>query len=120
MATTIKRIRKDPSVMKRLQKQEKRVMVETESPYNFDGKIVDIIKGLENIIARHGPDATIDYSSSGYSQYCDSPEFGIFIRRLETDEEFEERKLKLAGEQAAQDQRDIDEFNRLKTKLGLK
>jgi hypothetical protein len=91
-------------------------------PYEFEGKLADVIEQLNHYVKEYGPDAVLDWDE--YFQYPydqgHSPRFLIRRERAETDEE---RILRLQDEKASQkkrDERERAEYERLAAKYGAK
>lgn len=89
------------------------VTVDTISGYGLDGPIDDVIERLERI-RKEWPGATLDY---GQAPYSDHYQFAVQIKRLETDDELNERLSVEAVHERRREERDREEFLRLKAKF---
>jgi hypothetical protein len=91
------------------------------SPYDFDTKVVDVIRQLNELVDEHGPDVYLDWEPDNWEQYDTSPtpRYVVKIDRPETDEEYNVRMEKTAQILKQQKEKDLAEFSRLQKKLGL-
>lgn len=96
------------------------VMVASISPYDFDGKVSDVIDRLKSYADEHGPDVRLDWDMYHYEPYdtSPSPRYRVLVTRLETDEEYAKRLAEEAAQQQARDARDRAEFERLQQRFG--
>ena len=94
--------------------------VDTFSGYEFEMTLAQLIEQAQRWITKYGPDARIDYSSQGFDRYDDSPGFQLLKNREETDAEYEKRINDERAHQAALDERERMEFERLNKKFGSK
>jgi hypothetical protein len=96
--------------------------VDEFSGYEFDGKILDIISKLADLVAKHGPEVTLDYDSNYYHPYesTPSPRFNVRIERLETIPEWEKRVTEYETHMANVAEAERKQYEALKAKFGDK
>jgi len=96
--------------------------VEKISPYDFEGKLSDMACRVDVLIKKYGMNAVVDWDSTHQEQYTGNPSPTYFINRdrEETDSELANRLRTEKENLARQEERDLDEFERLKKKLNRK
>jgi len=109
-------------------KLTKRVMTRklTDFKFDFDVAIVELIEQLKAIQKKY-PDKGVCLSVEYHNYNCGDPEYFFSYEETETDEELQsridyesekERQYKLEKEREQVRKKDVEEFERLKRKLG--
>lgn len=93
---------------------------EVISLYDFEGTLGHLENLVAHWVEEYGKDARLDYAREGYTQYSDSPQFQILVRREETDEEYEKRVIEERRWTANREEQDRQEYERLSKKFGVK
>ena len=107
-------------------KQPKRITVTDTlseiSPYEFEGKVLELIARLESLVEQHGVDASINWDPWHHHDYDPnpSPQFTLTVIREETDQEYEKRIHAEAVRKSIDEAREREEFERLQKKFGAK
>lgn len=68
-----------------------RVLEDKLGVYTFDGKLSTIKENINRLIEQFGENAELEYALHGYTNYCNDPEYGLFVTREETGKEYEDR-----------------------------
>lgn len=75
--------------MPKMEKKMVNGLVQSISGYELEGTVASAIALLTEVAEEHGSDAMLDYDMIGYD---DDYKLHVYIKRLETDWEFEQRK----------------------------
>ena len=99
-----------------MEKEERDFKLEYQLDWTYGveiSKLKSDIEALEKLGATH---VEIEH---GINYDCSYVEIGAICRRIETDEEFEQRKKEVEARQEQNKQRELKQLQELKTKYGL-
>lgn len=105
---------------KKIIKLQKTDIVETISPYDFAVSLTDLQSLINVWITKYGEHASIDFDRYGNDPYSDSSSFNIQVIREETDIEFELRMSEEISRKKINEERERQEFERLRSKFEKK
>ena len=98
-----------------MEKQERDFKINYQLNWEYG---IDISKLRDDLDAVEKLGATHIYIEHGISYDCSFVEIDAIARRMETDEEFEERVRRITQIQEQQKRRELQELERLKSKYG--
>lgn len=92
------------------------------STYEFDGSLETIKSKIDELIATYGKDALVEFDKDHHYPYDDNPTpiYEIYVRREETDDEYNVRLQDEIKSKQAIEARERNELQRLKSKFGEK
>ena len=101
----------------------KKIITESKdyvSPSDLDGKLSDLKRKIEDLIAEYGPDARLEYDAHFCHEYdtSPSPRFDVLVVREETDAEYKLRLIKEKTLRNITEDREREEYERLRAKFG--
>lgn len=96
--------------------------VDDLSMWEMEGTLQDVLARIEGLIAKHGPEARLDYNAHFYYPYesVPSPRYELTIKREETDAEAKQRLMQEAEHNRKREENEKAEFERLAKKYGEK
>jgi beta-phosphoglucomutase-like phosphatase (HAD superfamily) len=96
--------------------------VDDVSLWEFDGTLTNAMRVIQDLIAKHGPEARLYYNAHFYYPYesSPSPRYEITIKREENDAELNKRLVEEAEQTRQREKRELEEFKRLSEKFGAK
>jgi hypothetical protein len=106
-----------------MKKPERRmidVRPESLSGYDFESSLSSLKDLIQGLIEKYGPDARLDWDPDFYELYnpSPSPKFHVYVRRMENNEEYENRVAQETKRLRENEDRERQEFNRLQKKFG--
>ena len=94
--------------------------VDDISTWEFEGKLSAVLEHVQDLIAKHGPDAYVSYNQHFYYEYDNNPtpRYELYIDREENDAEVKQRLFEEAEHIRKREEREREEFERLSAKFG--
>lgn len=106
-------------------KSKKLIISETVSevsPYELETSLEKLRNRFDDWITQYGPNAKFNWDPDNWVQYADSPspQFTIKVEREETDKEHEQRISVGKAQKAEKENRERQEYERLRKLFGEK
>ena len=94
--------------------------VDDISTWEFEGKLSTVLEHVQDLIAKHGPDAYVSYNQHFYYDYDSNPtpRYELYIDREENDAEVKQRLMEEAEWIRKREEAEKAEFERLSKKFG--